>query len=757
MIGSAAGVISGGKGVSISGRSFSNVDVNAGTVANIRDRVIMQASGNASSTIGQATGNIALAGVTSGSGNGGNIAVAGQADAKGGASNVALGGLAGASGKNNNLATTDAVDASASAGNVNTSNTAGASGRGNHAATTGPSNGSGSGNSIGISGSANASGQGGNVVGVGAVDANGNAGNVSTSNAAIAASGSANHAATTGPANGSGSGDSIGKSGSANASANAGNVSTSNAASGNGSGSGNHFAVSGRENASANGGHFATAGAAGASGNGNSAELGAQAGGSGLLNGFAAAGKTSASGTANPLDTRGSGVSNSTRDGASGLTAGSQVQNAAPLSGAVVKVTPNGLSTVNPDASGSYLFETRPQFANRGQWTSSDYLLKALEIDPAATQKRLGDGFYEQRLVRDQLIELTGRAPAGGESDDTRYKNLLNSGINFAQQYQLRPGVALSAEQISHLTSDIVWMETQTVSLPDGRVEQVLVPKVYLANAGGVAVQPGGALVTGDGVKIDVSDSIVNSGGVIDGGNGRSVLIAGQDIVNQGGVVKSGSLELRAGGDVRNESLTVRQDYAITTGGTSVVGSYTSLSNQAAMIAKDGLSVVAGRDIVDAGGIIAGAGIGLQAGRDISFNAVQTGSTYSAQGPGYTERDSAVVNRFGQLAGSGDLAMIAGRDLALQGTQVTVGGSAALAAGGNISIAAVVDELNVNQESSRGKNYDKKIEENQTVIGASVAAGKPRRDISIYFLRLIFHIMPAIPAIVPMIGPLYEK
>jgi|GEM_PF-6403271 len=39
-------------------------------------------------------------------------------------------------------------------------------------------------------------------------------------------------------------------------------------------------------------------------------------------------------------------------------------------------------------------------------------------------------------------------------------------------------GRYLCFKGISHLTSDVVWLETETVSLPDGTVENVLVPKV---------------------------------------------------------------------------------------------------------------------------------------------------------------------------------------------------------------------------------------------------------------------------------------
>ena len=112
------------------------------------------------------------------------------------------------------------------------------------------------------------------------------------------------------------------------------------------------------------------------------------------------------------------------------------------------------------------------------------------------THKRLGDGFYEQRLVREQLAGLTGSASNKGLSDDTIYKNLLTGGVSAAHEFGLRPGIALSAEQVARLTSDIVWLVSETVQLPDGRIETVLVPKVYVAHAGKAALTPGGAPVT---------------------------------------------------------------------------------------------------------------------------------------------------------------------------------------------------------------------------------------------------------------------
>ncbi|MQA41712.1 hemagglutinin repeat-containing protein [Rugamonas aquatica] len=592
IIGSAAGVISGGKGVSITGRSFSNVDVTAGTAGNIRDSVVVLPTGNNSANAAShATGNGASGGSAGGhvggSGIGNNAGGAGMVGGSGIANQAAHGAQAGGSGVGNNAALGAQAGDSGLSNQATDAGLAAGSGLGNQAHTRLDTSGSGAYN--------------------GARDIDN-----------INASGKASTAATSGPAKGSG--------------------------------------ASGKALGDVNSGHGA-----------------------------------------------------------------SLAQNAA-ASGAVVKVAPNGLSLLNPNANGSYVFETRPQFANHGDWISSDYLLKALDTDPAVTQKRLGDGFYEQRMVRDQLNQLTGRAPTGGQSDDSRYKELMTSGISFAQQYDLRPGIALSADQISHLTSDIVWMETQTVSLPDGTVENVLVPKVYLAHAGGDAVKANGALVTGDGVSIKTSDSIVNRGGLIDGANGRTVLVAGQDIVNQGGAIKGGAMDLSAGRDVINQSLTVKQEYA----SSNTRGSYTTLSNQASITASGALAIKAGRDVTDTGGTIAGASVGIGAARDISFNALQTGSTYASQVSGFTEKDSSTTYKVGQVASSGDLKMVAGQDIKLSGTQVAIGatGNGTLVAGRDVSVAAVVNEFNLSKQNDpSSKHYDKEVRQEQNVVGASVAAG----------------------------------
>ncbi len=61
------------------------------------------------------------------------------------------------------------------------------------------------------------------------------------------------------------------------------------------------------------------------------------------------------------------------------------------------------------------------------------------------TQKRLGDGFYEQKLIRDQVTQLTGRTCLAGYSDEMEeYKALMTDGATYAKALHPVPGIGLS-------------------------------------------------------------------------------------------------------------------------------------------------------------------------------------------------------------------------------------------------------------------------------------------------------------------------
>lgn len=89
----------------------------------------------------------------------------------------------------------------------------------------------------------------------------------------------------------------------------------------------------------------------------------------------------------------------------------------------------------------------------------------------------------------------------------------MNNALTTAKALNLRPGIALSAEQMALLTSDMVWLVSQTVALPYGSTQSVLVPQLY------VRVKPGdldgsGSLIAADTINMNLTGVLNNSGRV---------------------------------------------------------------------------------------------------------------------------------------------------------------------------------------------------------------------------------------------------
>ena len=190
----------------------------------------------------------------------------------------------------------------------------------------------------------------------------------------------------------------------------------------------------------------------------------------------------------------------------------------------------SSLYNVNPNAPKGYVIETDPRFANKQKWLSSDYMFNALRYDSNNMLKRLGDGFYELRLVNEQINQLTGRRYLDGYQNALeQYKGLMDNGIRYAKQFNLVPGVGLSKEQMAELTTDLVWMVNQEITLPSGKKLNVLTPKIYLAS-NRTQVTPTGSVISGDSIVGSVT-KMSNEGTVL---ASNLVNLYGQDLENKG-------------------------------------------------------------------------------------------------------------------------------------------------------------------------------------------------------------------------------
>lgn len=211
------------------------------------------------------------------------------------------------------------------------------------------------------------------------------------------------------------------------------------------------------------------------------------------------------------------------------------------------------------------LIETDPAFTNRKKFLSSQFMIDALANNPERRFKRLGDGFYEQQLINEQIVSTTGKQYLEGYTDnEAEYKALLEAGIAFGKAFKLAPGISLSKEQMEAITTDMVWLETKTV-IVDGKAQQVLYPKVYLAKQTAKSMDAMGGIISGKAIVSNTNTDILNQGimtadtivlaahdventGRIDG---RKVTIkASQDVINTGNIHGEKQVNINAGRDI---------------------------------------------------------------------------------------------------------------------------------------------------------------------------------------------------------------
>lgn len=419
------------------------------------------------------------------------------------------------------------------------------------------------------------------------------------------------------------------------------------------------------------------------------------------------------------------------------------------------------------DPGADYLIETSPRFANVGQWLSSDYMLSQLSYDPAYQTKRLGDGFYEQKLVREQINQLTGRRFLSGYSNDqTQYQALMTNGITFATAHQLLPGVALSEAQVAQLTSDIVWLVTKTVTLPDGSTTQALVPQVYTRLTAG-DLSNTGSLISGQTLNINLNtaqsgQNILINSGTLSGQQALSIqadniqnllgqitgktvsLKAQQDILNQGGSIRAQqALTLNAGNDIQVESTTFNSNNSAQTGlqrGTLGYSERTGIDRVAGLYVTDSangvLVAMAGGNIkLDAAQITNNSTNGvtaLTAGNNIDLTTQNTGlSTSAGAAKNYIKRST--TEEVGtQINTAGDMQLQAGNKLEMRAANITSEQGSISAQASEIDIKAGKATLDSDQYRktsksgfmSSSKTQRRDTEHDETAIGSNISGEK---------------------------------
>jgi len=384
------------------------------------------------------------------------------------------------------------------------------------------------------------------------------------------------------------------------------------------------------------------------------------------------------------------------------------------------------------DATAKYLIETNKKFADYHEFLSSDYLLERVKADPEKVGKRLGDGYFEQQFVLQQIGTLTGKKYLGDYgSDMEQFAAMMNAGAVVAEAMDLKVGVALTAEQMASLTTDIVWLVEEVVN-----GEKVLVPEVFLAHVRSEDLRPDGALIVGGEVE----------------------LYSKQDIKNMGNIKSDGTVALHAEnvsnkGDIASENLTVKAEKNITNSGKmrakvdallqaenitneATVGEkqYKEL-NQKKLEATGSISAVQNLTL-EAGNSIANKGANLTAGKNLTLNAndvdIVTVANEKHVAVAYGSSSAEIHDvQHQQSALSGEnIRLNTKKDISIAGGVLSAKNDVALNAKGDVNINAVKDlyseESEVGNRGGSYYNHNKQVDE--AVKGTTIAA---KNDISI--------------------------
>ena len=271
---------------------------------------------------------------------------------------------------------------------------------------------------------------------------------------------------------------------------------------------------------------------------------------------------------------------------------------------------------------------------------NSDYLLKL--TGQHSQTKRLGDGFYEQQLVREQINQLTGRRFLEGQTNDqAQYETLMNNGAKAAKELGLEVGKGLTAQQMSNLKQDIVWFVEREVAVPNegntlkgGRHREqgetpttqtvkVLVPQVYTVSRHTDVIDKN-AVISATNIIGQLNGKVNNSGAI-------SALNLNQlhaEALENSGRINGRYVDIKTRGDVDNlgGKIEAAKALSVIAGGNINVSSHLKDvhigDTQKRLIDK-----VAGLKVRDSDGLLQ-----LVADKDLRFNAAtveSAGSLYA--------------------------------------------------------------------------------------------------------------------------------
>lgn len=301
----------------------------------------------------------------------------------------------------------------------------------------------------------------------------------------------------------------------------------------------------------------------------------------------------------------------------------------------------------------------------------------------------------------------------------------------ISQNDLLADGVTLSAGGVIDITADAGFSLDAGISAGEGLILRSDAG-LNMGNLGFfdsenlLGLQLGGDFTNtmnlqSDTLWLDIGGDFTNLGSLT--GSDVLSISAGNDLINQN-LLSGGHVLLNAGGDIINR--TEFSQHTVKNGDNSTT--YTTVGKAPQIISTDSLSITAGNNIDLQGSKFSADGdISLNAGNDVLLGAVEKLSGHEKYFKGGYDIELNRTYDVVSFDAGGNLSVVAGNNLQSEGAQFSAGGIAALSAGNEMNLLAVVESHYDADKKTKKSTFKKKVTENislhEEVQGTSITAG----------------------------------
>jgi len=356
-----------------------------------------------------------------------------------------------------------------------------------------------------------------------------------------------------------------------------------------------------------------------------------------------------------------------------GLLAGMTASGALFTIGSVAGPQSGGFGGTIPGQT--FLYETRAAFLDVSKFYGSSYFLGRIGYQPDRQIQFLGDAYFENQYIEQQLKLATGSGFTGQDSI-AQIKQLLDNGAAYLGAQQRPLGEPLTAEEIASLTESVVVYEWQTVN-----GTTVLAPVLHLAANDRERLNSAGALIAGNQVTIDTG-LLATSGMVASTGD---LSVSGSSIAAIGGTFTAG-------------------------GNASLKGNENILLANAK--------------------VTAGGNLGLTSNGDINISVTERSTTSTLRDKRSFTTVVRTASQGSEITAGGSVSANAGGNLNVIGSNIAADGTVGLKATGDVTIAEAIDTTTIDHTYRKkgglfgGSKQTTSHTETQTVVGSSVSSGK---------------------------------